>query len=245
MSKVLAPFGFYQELQLTAIESFPDEPVSEAPFDGVAAIPPNKRLSGLGFSGRLRNYWDVSEASNLELSFSGGTGKRTVPFGCLDFFDDVVACPGSEGETGVNARQSLFGADLTFRWRPLQQGLYKSFILQSEFMRQENAAASLPTGAPFGAVYLGPTEDVSGAYLFARWQLTRRVFLGGRYDWIEGESGSARDFAAASGYLQIFPSEFSKIVLGFEHLRPEGGDSVNRLLVQTTIAVGPHRPHPF
>ena len=81
--------------------------------------------------------------------------------------------------------------------------------------------------------------------MFARWQLTRRFFLGGRFDWLEAESGAERDLTAALGYLQIFPSEFSKIVLGFEHLRPDAGDSVNRLLVQTTIAIGPHRPHPF
>ena len=248
VSKVFAPFGFYQELQLTAIESFPEGHAhehEEEAIEGVATESPNKRLSGLGFTGRLRNYWDVSEASNLELSFSAGTGKRTEPFGCVDVTDEVVPCPGPDGETGVNARQSIFGADLTFRWRPRQQGLYNSFILQAEVMRGDNETPALPGGLPAAAIYLGPTEDLTGAYLFARWQLTRRVFLGGRYDWIEAESGGERDFAAASGYLQIFPSEFSKIVLGFEHLRPESGDSVNRLLLQTTIAVGPHRPHPF
>jgi hypothetical protein len=248
VSKVLAPFGFYQELQLTAIESFPEGHAhahEEEAFEGIATEAPNKRLSGLGFTGRLRNYWDVSEASNLELSFSAGTGKRTEPFGCVDVTDEIIPCPGPQGETGVNARQSIFGADVTFRWRPLQQGLYKSFILQAEVMRQQNETPALPGGLPPTAIYLGPSEDLAGAYVFARWQLTRRVFLGGRYDWIEAESGAARDFAAASGYLQIFPSEFSKIVLGFEHLRPEAGDSVNRLLLQTTIAIGPHRPHPF
>jgi hypothetical protein len=246
LSKIFAPFGFYQELQLTAIESFPEgHEEEEAPFEAVATESPNENLSGLGFTGRLRNYWDVSEASNVELSFSAGTGRRTEPFGCVDVTDEIVPCPGPDGETGVNARQSIFGADVTFRWRPLQQGLYKSFILQAEVMRQQSETPALPAGVPPSAIYLGPTEDLAGAYVFARWQLTRRVFLGGRYDWIEAESGADRDFAAASGYLQIFPSEFSKIMLGFEHLRPEGGDNVNRLLVQTTIAIGPHRPHPF
>jgi hypothetical protein len=248
LSKVLAPFGFYQELQLTAIETFPEGHAhehEEEEIEAVATESPNKRLSGLGFSGRLRNYWDVSEASNLELSFSAGSGKRTEPFGCVDINDEIVPCPGPDGETGVNARQSIFGADLTFRWRPLQQGLYKSFILQAEVMRADNETPALPAGLPPTAVYLGPTEDRTGGYVFARWQLTRRLFLGGRYDRIEAESSGERDFAAFSGYLQMFPSEFSKIVVGYENLRPESGESVTRLLVQTTIAIGPHRPHPF
>ena len=250
LSKVFAPFGFYQELILTAIESFPEghahEHEDEEAFEAVATESPNKRLSGLGFTGRLRNYWDISEASNLELSFSAGTGKRTEPFGCVqEVSEEIVPCPGPDGETGVNARQSIFGADVTFRWRPLQQGLYKSFILQAEILRADNERPSLPAGAPPLAIYLGPTDNLTGAYAFARWQLTRRLFLGGRFDWVEAETGAERDFAAASGYLQIFPSEFSKIMLGFEHLRPDAGDRVNRLLLQTTIAIGPHRPHPF
>ena len=150
LSKVFAPFGFYQELQLTAIETFPEghahEHEEDEAFEGVATESPNKRLSGLGFTGRLRNYWDLSEASNLELSFSAGTGKRTEPFGCVDVTDEIVPCPGPDGETGVNARQSIFGADLTFRWRPLQQGLYKSFILQAEYMKGDNDVPALPAG---------------------------------------------------------------------------------------------------
>jgi hypothetical protein len=45
--------------------------------------------------------------------------------------------------------------------------------------------------------------------------------------------------------LQFFPSEFSKFVLGFERTMPRGQQATNRLLLQSTFAVGPHRPHPF
>jgi hypothetical protein len=112
-------------------------------------------------------------------------------------------------------------------------------------MRQHNDQPALPSGLPAGGVYLGPTEETTGLYAFSRWQLSRRLFLGARYDWLEATTEAERDFSAISGYLQFFPSEFSKIVLGYEHLRPDVGDRVNRLLAQMTIAIGPHRPHPF
>jgi hypothetical protein len=46
-------------------------------------------------------------------------------------------------------------------------------------------------------------------------------------------------------YLEWFPSEFSKLVAGYEAVSPSGGTLVNRLLVQATFSLGPHKPHPF
>jgi hypothetical protein len=46
-------------------------------------------------------------------------------------------------------------------------------------------------------------------------------------------------------YLELFPSEFSKLVAGYEAVSPSGGTVTNRLLFQATFALGPHKPHPF
>ncbi|MFN2400101.1 MAG: hypothetical protein ABR543_15885 [Gemmatimonadaceae bacterium] len=231
-SRVFAPFGFYQELILTAVERFDAESKEEL----TTSEPINKNLDGLGYSARLRNYWDLSEAANLEISASGITGKRPQP----------LVTPGQDPETGdsfnaVAARQSVVGIDATFRWRPLQQGLYKSFILQAEVMRQLNQN-------PAGDVsnYAGPVEDITGAYVFARYQISRRLFLGTRFDHVDVASSGQDSFRAISGYLQFFPSEFSKLLAGYERVMP-GGDfkDLNRLILQATVAIGPHKPHPF
>jgi hypothetical protein len=227
VSKVVAPFGFYQELLLTAIDR-----LGEAPEGLITDEPVNQQLGGMGFSARLRNYWDLSQSTNIEFSASAATGKREQPVA-------VVA-----GEpNAILARQSLAGVDFTFRWRPLQQGLYKSFILQAEVLRQLNERVGV-------AGYEGPQRDLDGAYLFARWQLTRRLYLGGRYDWVQDpeltlNSPDARTLTAGSGYLEWFPSEFSKLVAAFERRSPQGEPGVNRILLQATFALGPHKPHPF
>jgi hypothetical protein len=228
LSRIFAPLGFYQELQLTAVDRF-----GEAPEDLFADEPPNRDLAGLGASARLRNYWDLTQAANLEISGSAMTGVREQPI-----------VPPFSGSNAVNARQSLIGGDITYRWRPLQQGLYKSFILQAEFLRQINETVERPD-------YLGPTRDFSGAYAFARWQTSRRTYLGARFDWMQDPEDPVlpgRTFTAASGYLQWLPSEFSKLVFAFERLMPEaapGIEATNRFLVQATFALGPHKPHPF
>jgi hypothetical protein len=226
VSKIFAPLGFYQELLVTAVDRF-----GEAPEDLVAEEPPNKELGNLAYSARFRNYFDITEAVNLEISASAVTGKREQPF-------DFGAAPPAADVNAINARQATYGADVTFRWRPLQQGLYKSFIAQAEFMRQTNERVSDPA-------YLGPTRDFSGAYGFARWQLTRRLYLGGRYDWLQDPELNGETLTAASGYLEWFPSEFSKLVAAFERTSPIGLPAQNRVLLQATFAVGPHRPHPF
>lgn len=240
ISKIFAPFGFYQELQATVVDNLGAESEEELQ----AIEPSNKKLAGLGYSARLRNYWDLTEAANLEISASGATSRRTQPVLC----GGLPICPGIDGVPGVNARQTLIGADLTFRWRPLQRGLYKSFIAQAEYMRQLNERdPTVPPEFGVGTEYIGPRRAFDGAYAFARYQLTRRTHIGGRFDWIEeGDSGNAANTKAASLYLQFFPSEFSKLVAAYERFMPGGGaDRINRLVLQMTFAVGPHRPHPF
>ena len=232
LSRIFAPFGFYQEIQLTAVDRFGE------PGDALLAEDaPNKELAGLGFSARLRNYWDLSEAANIEVSASAATGRIEQPF-------DFGLLPPAVGVNAVTARQSLLGADLTFRWRPLQQGLYKSFIAQLELLRQVNERSTDPD-------YQGPNADFDGAYAFARWQLTRRLYLGARYDWLEDPLSGGATLNAGSGYLEWFPSEFSKLMVAYERLMPGAPagttrpDATNRILLQASFALGPHKPHPF
>jgi hypothetical protein len=237
LSKIFAPFGFYQELQLTAVDQF-----GEPDADLVTERPVNRELVALGFSGRFRNYFDLSEAANFEIAASAITGKRAQPVDVL-IPSDFNATP---------ARQSVVGADVTYRWRPLQQGLYKSFIFQTEVMRQLNERNP---NVPAGTVYAGPGRDFTGAYAFARYQLTRRVYLGGRYDWLQDPGKDGETLSVASGNLEFFPSEFSKLIVAYERLLPSAAyealmsqdelDGRNRILLQASFALGPHKPHPF
>jgi hypothetical protein len=231
-SRVFAPLGFYQEVIVTAVDRF-----GEAPEDLVVSEAPNKKLSGLGYSARLRNYWDINESTNLELSFSGITGKREMP---LDVDADINA---------VNARQSVLAADVTYRWRPLQRGLYKSLILQAEVMHQRtNQSPSVQILSPGEQSFAisRAASDYTGGYAFGRYQIAQRGFLGARFDYVEDPDRGGANTRAASGYLEFFPSEFSKLVAAYERFMPGGGEkALNRILLQAAFALGPHKPHPF
>jgi hypothetical protein len=239
-SRVFSPFGFYQELQVTAVDR-----LNERTEGLTSAEPVNKSLSGLGYSARLRNYVDVSEAANFELSFSGITGKREQPLA------EAYAAQLAEGVNAALARQTILGADLTYRWRPLQQGIYRSFILQGEVMHEINDKAPRIPGTGCVACedaslgYAGPDRNYTGAYLFARYQTGQRTYIGSRYDYLQDPEADGRTLNAGSVYLEWFPSEFSKLVAGYEAVSPQGGTLVNRLLLQASFSLGPHKPHPF
>jgi len=233
LSKIFSPFGFYQELQLTAVDRFGDRPDSL-----ITPEPPNKELGGLTYSARLRNYVDLSESTNFELSASAISGKREQPLS-PGYTDPTLGAINA-----LNARQTVVGADLTYRWRPLQQGLYKSFILQGEVMRQLNER---DVDLPSGQSYDGPVRNYTGGYVFARYQLTARGFLGARYDQLQDPMAAGGNTRAGSAYLEFFPSEFSKLVAAYERYVPPSAvaAATNRILLQATFSLGPHKPHPF
>lgn len=250
VSRVFAPFGFYQEVQLTAVDRFGD-----APADLRTAEPVNKSLSGLAFSGRVRNYLDLTQSTNLELSASALTGRLEQPILVESLIAGGTFAPATTPVNAVGTRQSLFGVDLTYRWRPLQQGLYRSFMFQTEVMHQVNERNVLvpscnALGDPTCAAtrFGGPARDFTGAYAFARWQVTTRGFVGARYDWVQDPldpQGLGRNLTAGSGYFEWFPSEFSKLVAAYERYQAPGADGINRILLQASFALGPHKPHPF
>ena len=252
-SHVFAPFGFYQEVQVTAADRLGAPPENLRPV-----APLNKNLTGMAFLGRFRNYWDLTQSTNLELSGSAMTGRVEQPILVSSPFVNGGAFTNATSEVNaIGAPQSLLGVDLTYRWRPLQQGLYRSFMLQSEFMHQINQHITIVPGcAELGltiaqcstTTFGGPVRDFNGAYALARWQITTRGFLVGRYDWVQDPidpNGLGRNLTAGSGYFEWYPSEFSKLVAAYERFNAPGFDGVNRILFQATFALGPHKPHPF
>ena len=241
-SRVFSPFGFFQELNVTAVDRLSDR------IDNLSTVDPvNKSLGGLGYSARLRNYVDLSESQNFELSFSAITGVREQPL------DSLYASRLTDGINAANARQSTYGADLTYRWRPLQQGLYQSFILQSEVMRQVNERNPELPGGGLVCVqgcngrtgYAGPARDYTGAYVFARLQTGQRTYLATRYDYVQNPEDAGRTLNAGSVYAEWYPSEFTKLLAAYEGVSSQDRDFTHRLLVQAVFSLGPHKPHPF
>ncbi len=156
---------------------------------------------------RLRNLRELSPTQSLNLGLSYAFGRN---------------------DTDNDTR--LFGADLTYRWRPIREGLYRSLVWQTEayWAQRDKGNGSVK---PFGFFSL------------LEYQLSRTLFLGLRYDFAQApdKSFSGRGWSLA---ITLFPSEFGRYRLQWSRLKL-GGQTVHEVWLQTTFSIGVHRPHPL
>ena len=169
------------------------------------------RRRDVALLGRLRSYVDFTEQSNLEV---GGSYVR------------------GHNDAGPEFLTELYGADLTFRWRPLRRAIYRSFAGRAELIwsRRDDP--------------LGP-QRAFGAFVSADYQLARRWFVGGRYDWSERARETAIHDQGASAVLTFWPSEFSQIRGQYRRTVYGGQPAANELLFQALFTIGAHGAHPF
>jgi len=138
------------------------------------------------------------------------------------------------GHNGSGSGQTtrLFGVDATFRFRPLRRAIYQRLVARSELVWSRRRQ---PAG----------TADAFGTYVSLEYQLARRWFAGGRFDWSErADDASLRD-RGASLLLTWWPSEFSQLRAQYRHTRFGEGRTADELLFQFLFSIGAHGAHTF
>jgi hypothetical protein len=165
----------------------------------------------LSYVGHLRGYQDVTEASNLDMGFSYAHGHN---------------------DAGPGFTTDLYGADFTFRYRPLRRAIYRSFVARSELVWSRRDQIDGRQGA-FGYF-------VSGDYQFAR-----RWYSGVRYDDSERAYDASLRDEGYSLVLTYWPSEFSQIRGQFRRTSYAEGEDANEFLFQFQFSIGAHGAHPF
>jgi cell division protein FtsB len=167
----------------------------------------------LFYLAHLKTYRDLSEQSNLEIgaSFARGTAPET----------------GGNSEFG--------GLDVTYRYKPLERGLYRSFISRTELIANRRS---------------GSDGHAFGFYTSADYQFGQRWFTGIRFDQSDRADDPSLTDRGASVTLTFWPSEFSQLRAQGRHIRygnggTVNGHSVNELLLQVQFSIGAHGAHTF
>jgi hypothetical protein len=93
------PYDFYQELTLEA---------GRVETNASLARGETSRLS---YAGHLKNFFDLTQNSTLEVGFSGANGPNELGFS-----------------------STLGGIDLTYKWKPVQYNVMQSFTWQTELL---------------------------------------------------------------------------------------------------------------
>jgi len=172
-----------------------------------------RNQNDLFYNGHLRFFKDFSENSNIEVGTSYARG--TLP--------------------EVGGSNQFGGVDVTYRWRPLQQGLYRGLIYRFEGMVNKRND-------------LG--RNAKGFYTSVDYKFAQRWITGLRLDRadriVNGDGGMAM-FAdkGASATLTFWPSEFSQVRGQLRHTSYGGLKSVNEILFQLQFSIGAHAAHSF
>ncbi len=166
----------------------------------------------------LKNFFDINETSTLELGGSLATG------------------PNDDGH-GKN-RTTLEGIDLTYKWRPLKEGLYKSLTFQNEVLfSQKDNVGDDETGRK--------QIDSWGAYSSLQYQFAKRWSIFSRYDFSEFPDYANRHDNAISGGLTFAQSEYCFWRLQFKRTDRDYAKDSNEVWLQCNFGLGPHRKHEY
>ncbi len=174
-------------------------------------------------------------------SFAQAVGNKFLYLGHLkNFFDltenatlevGLTGVVGPNGSTGHITK--LGGIDLTYKWKPLQRNRYRSFTLMAEALfNQRNEIG-------------GNTVKSKGVYGFANYQIAKRWFLGGRYDYSEFPETGDRHDEMFSGVLAFYTSEFQKLEWQLSRVEPAGEKSYMQILLRGVFVIGAHGAHEY
>lgn len=180
----------------------------------------------LSVVGHLRGYRDLTDNSNLDLGVSYSRGHNVF---------------GSEFIT------NLYGVDATYRWKPLQRSIYKSFIARSEFIWRHQNQPSLGVCQTFNCPVNTATgfQRAFGFYTSGDFQFARRWFVGGRVDRSDRPFDSHLNDKGGSFVLTYWPSEFAQIRGQYRFTRYADKFDAHEAFVQLQFALGAHGAHPF
>ncbi len=135
-------------------------------------------------------------------------------------------------DLGSTFTTQLYGLDATLRWQPTRPAVYRSFSARTELVwsRRQEVSGS---------------QRAFGFFASAEYQLARRWFLGGRFDWSERARSATLHDSAGSLVLTFWPSEFNQIRGQFRHMRYAEGQTANEVFFQFVFAIGAHDAHSF
>ena len=185
-----------------------------------------KTRSDLAYNAHYRLFRDLTEATNVDLGASYGFGPNA----------------------GAGTDTHLSGLDLTWRWKPLQTGLYRSATVRGEIIRsRRELAAPEPPGVapPVEALVPGEAETALGWFLAGDYQLARRWSVGARYERSERADNPDLEDTGTAGLLTFRPSEFSLLRAEARRRRFAKGETATELFLQFQFAIGAHGAHPF
>lgn len=205
--------------------------------------------NGASLSGFLPSFGDSALTLTLEflqggeLPLAEGGDERPAFLGNLSWFNtfsdvhnvDIAAIAHYAANDRKGKRGTeLYSLDFMYKWKPLRQGEYQSFILAGQmfYARQEFEVG---------------TNRAFGWFAYAQYQIDRRWYAGVRYDGTELLENRDDDASRVGPYITCYISEFLRFRVAYEHTWSDDDelDDLKTLLFEINVVFGAHPPHPY
>ena len=184
--------------------------------------------------------FQVTSGKSESPSFSRGDNNRLIYLSHLkNFFtlnDNATLELGLTGISGGNdsSRTTNIGAvDLTYKWKPVIMNTYKSLTWQSElYFSKANITANA-------------SRKSFGLYSFLQYQLSKRWFLTGRYDYAQRPVNKTiveQAYSLTAGWLA---TEFSKIEFEFKTTDDNIASRYYQGWLRWIFVIGAHGAHQY
>ncbi|MCB4757407.1 MAG: hypothetical protein LHV69_10335 [Elusimicrobia bacterium] len=252
ISRIFAPFGLFLEVSYSFLNGLgahehEEDAVTTTVTDTngnvvtVAVHRPEetveRQLRNFAHLSKIRFYKDFTDTTNIDLGFSGALHQ-----------------PKERKETKMGA------IDVTLRWKPIREGLYRSFLWRTEAFysdRKLMPETDLLTGAVTAAER---RLHRRGWYSNIEVQPAQRWRFGVRADYVESpeadivvitlEDQTVREVEtsitrAVNPYITFTLSEFNRFRVQYQYQQVPGDDEEHRVFFQWVVVLGPHGAHPF
>ncbi len=142
---------------------------------------------------------------------------------------------------------NLQGFDFLYRWKPLRQGEWKSYILQAEYIYAPKVDVPEVKPVALSSDTIGSSQTPAGFTLLNQWQFNRRIYAGLQYGYTNLLLNSDENVQSVTPYISYYFSEFLRFRFSYEY----GWDSfvgegkTNSVFFELNWIFGAHPPEPF
>jgi hypothetical protein len=182
----------------------------------------------------------VTSGSSESPIFNRGETNRLIYLGHLKnsftLSDNATLELGVTGITGPNDSSratNLGAADITYKWKPVKMNTYKSLTWQNElYYSQANYTAT-------------DSRQSFGLYSFIQYQLAKRWFLTGRYDYAQKPFDRSIVEQAYSLTAGWYATEFSKMEIEGKTTDDTIGSRYYQAWLRWIFVIGTHGAHQY
>lgn len=195
----------------------------------------------------LGSVFTLTDNATLGVGLSAAFGRA----GATQQVRDQIAAAGLAGvvEPSASLASDVFGADVTYKWKPLQYNVYRSITFQAEALLSKRRMETL---SRFGDLDKGTIRS-TGGYVYGEYQFAKRWRAALRYDASQFPDDDTARERAISAILRITPTEFQEFRIQFKHTGRNAAaaaladdiDNDNEVFFEWVPVIGSHPAHKY